>query len=350
MGVVRRLLDVQAVPARVVVTVALASYGGLVLAAIAQWPLWGMVLAALLPWGLVFLRETVWLHRHHGALALFYLLVVTQGGHLLEHLIQYLQVNVFDVPGSGVFSALDTEWVHFTWNTWVLLATIPLLLRFRGNRWLWLAAVAAVWHEAEHLYLIVQYISSGQEGNPGLLASGGVLGGGLPVSRVNLHFYYNVVETFPLFVAFGVALRGMRNEWIAETFPDAPEEVLVDVSSRVAVRQLAAGDVLVEQDATADAFYVVSRGRLEAVVTSPDGETRVVGTLGRGDPVGETGLLTGAPRSATVRAATPAEVVRVGRADFAAIVGAAPASGEQLTALADERRRPTTPAGSASAE
>lgn len=111
---------------------------------------------------------------------------------------------------SGVFTALDVEWVHFVWNTWVLAATVPLVLRFRSNRWLWLAAVAAVWHELEHAYLIVGHVTTGAVGDPGLLAGGGALGGGVPVTRIDLHFVYNVIETLPIVIAFAVAVRGER--------------------------------------------------------------------------------------------------------------------------------------------
>lgn len=206
----RRLLTVRSLDPSALAWFVLASVGGAAIATVASWPLWGVAVAALLPWSVVLGAEVAWIGRHHRMLALFYLLVVTQGGHLLEHLVQMVQVHVLGLSGpdaSGVFTALDAEWVHFGWNTWVLVVTIPLLLRFRDNRWLWLAAAAAVWHEVEHVYLIVGHIRSGLEADPGLLADGGALAGGVPVPRVDLHFVYNVVETLPLFIAFGVALR-----------------------------------------------------------------------------------------------------------------------------------------------
>lgn len=209
------LLQIRGVSRRVVSAVALASIGGLAVGLVSSWPLWGVVLAAAVPWGVVVAGEARWLAQEHDvALALFYVLVVSQGGHLLEHVVQVAQVHVLGMAppdASGVFTALDAEWVHFVWNTWVLAATVPLVLRYRDNRWLWLAAVAAVWHELEHAYLIVGHVVNGTIGDPGLLAGGGALGGGVPVSRIDLHFVYNVIETLPIVIAFAVTLRRERS-------------------------------------------------------------------------------------------------------------------------------------------
>ena len=138
-------------------------------------------------------------------LALFYALVVTQTGHFLEHVAQMIQIHVLGLTGAdarGIFGTLDIEWVHFLWNTWVLLAVMMLLWRFRANRWLWLTLVLSAWHEIEHSYIFWTYLTTGLSGTPGLLAQGGAVYGGLPVSRPDLHFFYNLIETIPLMVAF----------------------------------------------------------------------------------------------------------------------------------------------------
>jgi hypothetical protein len=53
----------------------------------------------------------------------------------------------------------------------------------------------------------VSFLATGIPGSPGLLASGGSIGGGLPLSRPDLHFIYNVVETAAIAVAYGWQLR-----------------------------------------------------------------------------------------------------------------------------------------------
>jgi len=158
------------------------------------------------------------LFRADAWLALFYILAATQGGHFLEHVAQMVQIHALGLRGPdarGIVGVLDLEWVHFSWNTWVLGAVILLLSRYRANRWLWLTAALAAWHELEHAWIMARYLQTGLAGTPGLLAAGGALAGGLPVSRPDLHFLYNLAETAPLVLAFRhqvgeAARRGIR--------------------------------------------------------------------------------------------------------------------------------------------
>jgi CRP-like cAMP-binding protein len=95
---------------------------------------------------------------------------------------------------------------------------------------------------------------------------------------------------------------------------------------RVALAKLAAhlepvrvpdGATLVRQGDPADCLYLICRGRFGVFGATPGGDERVrLGTLTRGDPVGEMGLLTGEARSATVRAEGDGEVLRLDRAHF----------------------------------
>jgi hypothetical protein len=70
-------------------------------------------------------------------------------------------------------------------------------------------AVLSTWHGIEHAYIFSTYLTTGVSGTPGLLAQGGALAGGLPITRPDLHFIYNLVETIPLMTAF---LRQVRLE------------------------------------------------------------------------------------------------------------------------------------------
>jgi len=70
------------------------------------------VLAALIAWIPIFTTEMVWMSRHYHWLALFYVLVITQGGHFLEHVAQMVQIHVLGLTGlaaRGIFGALDIE-------------------------------------------------------------------------------------------------------------------------------------------------------------------------------------------------------------------------------------------------
>ena len=119
------------------------------------------------------------MYLQYGWLALFYLLVVGQRGHFVEHVAQLIQIHAFGFQGAaarGIFGTLDIEWVHFVWNTWVLLillVLLVLLIRFRANRWLWLTRLQSGWHEVEHVAIFQVYLTTGLSGTPGLFVAGG---------------------------------------------------------------------------------------------------------------------------------------------------------------------------------
>ena len=143
-------------------------------------------------------------------MAVFTLLVLAQTGHVLEHVAQMVQIHALGLTGSdarGVVGQLDIEWVHFIWNAGVVAILGALLIHARSNRWLVVACLFAAWHLVEHDVIIVSFLATGIPGSPGLLASGGSIGGGLPLSRPDLHFIYNVVETAVIAVAYGWQLR-----------------------------------------------------------------------------------------------------------------------------------------------
>ena len=180
------------------------------LAAALNAPIWLVGVLGLAPWLLPITDVVVATWRTAGAwLALYFVLALTQTGHVMEHVVQVTQLRILGLSGEhahGVFGALDIEWVHFVWNAWVLVAIVALLLGRQRNLWLWIAAPLAAWHLLEHSVLIVLYLVTGTEGNPGLLAMGGLLANGLPLVRPDLHLVYNLVETLPLLIGFGAAM------------------------------------------------------------------------------------------------------------------------------------------------
>jgi hypothetical protein len=197
-------------PLLVLVTAALASLGVVIATAGRGWPLWVVTLVALVPWIPSFLTGARWNYRRHHWLVLFYVLVVTQTAHFLEHVAQMVQLHLLNLTGTaarGVFGQLDIEWVHWLWNLWVFVAAAVLLVRFRSNRWLWFTALFGLWHGLEHTYILWIYLTTGVAGTPGWLAQGGAVRGGLPLQRPDLHFIYNFIETVPLLIAFVWQLR-----------------------------------------------------------------------------------------------------------------------------------------------
>jgi CRP-like cAMP-binding protein/Zn-dependent protease len=100
-------------------------------------------------------------------------------------------------------------------------------------------------------------------------------------------------------------------------FEDIPVDALNEIAGRVRLRDLGDGQSAFRQGDRPDAFYVVRKGVLEVVEEDAEsGEERRIRDLGRGDSFGELGLVTAAPRAATVRALGPAEVFEVDKGVF----------------------------------
>jgi predicted acylesterase/phospholipase RssA/CRP-like cAMP-binding protein len=75
------------------------------------------------------------------------------------------------------------------------------------------------------------------------------------------------------------------------------------------------GDILFRQDDAGDAMYMVITGKLEALAETSRG-SEVLGEISRGEWVGEMAVLTGDPRSATIRAKRDSSLVRFSREAF----------------------------------
>jgi CRP-like cAMP-binding protein/Zn-dependent protease len=100
-------------------------------------------------------------------------------------------------------------------------------------------------------------------------------------------------------------------------FEDIPVDALNEIAGRVRLRGLGDGQPVFRQGEQPDAFYVVRTGVLEVVEEdSESGGERRLRDLGRGESFGELGLVTAAPRAATVRAIGSAEVFEVGKGAF----------------------------------
>jgi CRP-like cAMP-binding protein len=81
------------------------------------------------------------------------------------------------------------------------------------------------------------------------------------------------------------------------------------------------GAVPIEEAAPGPSMFVIATGAFAVTVT---GEAAPIARLGPGDIVGEMSLLTGAPRSATVTAIEPSEVLEVNKEALAHVLQQSP--------------------------
>ena len=88
------------------------------------------------------------------------------------------------------------------------------------------------------------------------------------------------------------------------------------IAERMVHAPFVRGDLMTRQGATAHWLYIIARGEADVVLETPDGQRRTLKRLSTGSLFGEMGLMTGAPRSATVTAATDVECYRLDKAGF----------------------------------
>ncbi|WP_232668331.1 patatin-like phospholipase family protein [Pseudonocardia sp. TRM90224] len=140
-----------------------------------------------------------------------------------------------------------------------------------------------------------------------------------------------------------------RTHGVAELLADVPLFADVDpamlprIVATATVVRLSAGEVLFREGEPGDSLYVVVSGRLEVTRSNGTDET-FLAALGRGAMVGETALLTGGARTATVRAVRDSELVGVARGRFAELLADPPFARELTRALAQRLAALATPA------
>ena len=102
-----------------------------------------------------------------------------------------------------------------------------------------------------------------------------------------------------------------------ELFAGLNRVALAKLAARLVPVPLTRGADLFRQGDPGDAFYLVARGEVGVYVDTGAeiGESRIA-VLRPGDPLGEMALLTNSPRSATIRAETDGELLRLDRARF----------------------------------
>lgn len=111
--------------------------------------------------------------------------------------------------------------------------------------------------------------------------------------------------TAPVGGDVAAALRG------SPLFAQLPEPDLAELAAGGRTLEVPAGTVLMAEGAPSDAMIVVLDGQVEVTRGGGGGPPVLLNVCSRGDLLGELGVLQGVPRSATVRARTPARVQRI---------------------------------------
>jgi hypothetical protein len=101
----------------------------------------------------------------------------------------------------------------------------------------------------------------------------------------------------------------------------------------------APGEIIVREGDKSSSMFVVQEGQLTVSIHGARGDTRKLAMLQSGDAFGEGSLLTGEPRTATVRAFTEAVLIEITKETFGPLLEANPSLVESLSGVMRERRQ-----------
>src|SRR3989338_7766135 len=121
-------------------------------------------------------------------------------------------------------------------------------------------------------------------------------------------------------------------------FASCSEEQLHFIAERTRLVEYKKGESVYQEGEPADAFYMVSSGRLR--VFSKEGEReKTLVVLHNGDSFGEISLLTGETHSATVQAINDTLVLQLEKKDFDDVINRIPSLVLYLSRLLSKRLR-----------
>ena len=100
-------------------------------------------------------------------------------------------------------------------------------------------------------------------------------------------------------------------------FANLGEEELNRIAENLRTERVPTGEAIIRQGDPGDKFYIIDKGNVTVWQKSQDDtDEKQVQRLGPGQFFGEIALVTSAPRNATVKAATPVDLLTLGRSDF----------------------------------
>ncbi|MFJ3978167.1 family 2B encapsulin nanocompartment shell protein [Streptomyces sp. NPDC090021] len=145
--------------------------------------------------------------------------------------------------------------------------------------------------------------------------------------RVNRRLTYTVGDGRIEFLQDGATVRVIPRELgelaMLRGFED--EQVLVTLADRCVQRDFRAGEVLVERGTPAEGIHLIAHGRISQTSVGKYGDEVAVAVLADGDRFGENALLDAdATADYTATAETSGTLLTLSRADFAAVLDAAP--------------------------
>ena len=143
----------------------------------------------------------------------------------------------------------------------------------------------------------------------------------------------SVLDEMPLTVSLDILLH--LNRSILEKvslFQHASEEFVREIVQRLEATVFLPGDYIIRQGEYGDCMYFLNAGEVEVLVND-----HKVAQLGAGSPFGETALIQGEKRMASIRTLTYCEAYRLGKEDFDVLRAKHPEFDAQVRQVVQER-------------
>lgn len=123
-----------------------------------------------------------------------------------------------------------------------------------------------------------------------------------------------------------------------ELFSGLHPDELRTIAEKLKYAPFAKGDIITRQGAIAHWLYMLIDGEADVFLETPGQEKRKLSRLHPGNFFGEMGLMTGAPRTATVIAATDVECYQLDKASFQDVLQHRPELADEISKILVSRR------------
>ena len=128
-------------------------------------------------------------------------------------------------------------------------------------------------------------------------------------------------------------------EYLASTFPSLTHQQLIWVTAKLKPKKYTSGSIIIRKGEPPDKLYIVTKGHVDVVLHSPDGQEITVSHIESGHYFGEIGLLRGSVSMATVRAGSDSEVevASLDHENFNRLIAESEATKKQIDQMAQKR-------------
>ena len=114
-------------------------------------------------------------------------------------------------------------------------------------------------------------------------------------------------------------------------FAELGDKELSELCGHIKLRRFMKASSIIRQGDKGDSFYTIVSGTADVVVSESNGTEKTVGTLSTGDSFGETALLEGVVRTASIIATTSVAVFEISRSAFEKFLASNAENREKLT-------------------